>query len=142
MDIRSRALHAAATVVLALGASGCFKPTETESPADDSTTHSDDTSAHSDDTSVATDDSTGGDSSESTDDTSVATDDSSNPITGPDCNNAADVTACCEERNAWCGEQYTAGSEEYNTCVFGPNYDGSTGCIPWGPPVPPRLAMA
>lgn len=138
MDIRSRALHAAATVVLALGAPGCFKPTTTEAPADDSTANSADDSAG-DDSSPAADD-----TSTTTDDTSMAADDTSPPAdtAEPDCTTAADVMACCEARSAWCGEQFAEGSEAYNTCVFGPNFDGSTGCIPWGPPVPPKLTRA
>ena len=53
-----------------------------------------------------------------------------------------DVTACCEALAAWCSEAVSAGTPEYDECVYGPGYDGSTGCIPWGPPVPPAADLA
>lgn len=44
---------------------------------------------------------------------------------------------CCQELSRWCEEH--APLEEQMDCVYGPDFDGSTGCIPWGPPVPPSM---
>ncbi len=65
----------------------------------------------------------------------------------PDCSaiDMADTeayAACCDALAGWCGEAYGADSEEATECIYGPDYDGSTGCIPWGPPVPPRFRSA
>ncbi len=49
--------------------------------------------------------------------------------------------ACCDDLRVWCEETF-AGQEAIDECVFGPDYDGSTGCIPWGPPAPPAFAVA
>jgi hypothetical protein len=54
-----------------------------------------------------------------------------------------DIEACCDALRTFCGTKHAEGTAAYNDCVFGPGFDGSTGCIPWGPPVPPaarRLA--
>lgn len=51
-----------------------------------------------------------------------------------------DIAACCKHMKAVCAFEHVAGSEAYDECVFGPDFDGSTGCIPWGPPVPPRAS--
>lgn len=56
----------------------------------------------------------------------------------PDCVDAQDMFACCEERRLWCEEE-SGLFQSVDNCVFGPGFDGSTGCIPWGPPAPPRF---
>lgn len=62
----------------------------------------------------------------------------------PDCTALGlDVEACCDALRTFCGTAHAEGTAAYNDCVYGPGFDGSTGCIPWGPPVPPaarRLA--
>lgn len=123
-EIRRRALHAAATVVLAFGPAciGSEKEDDSSSSADDSVADSS-TDSPADSTTDSPTDST-------TD--SVATGE-------PDCNaEGVDMTTCCDERMTWCGEQFDPSTEAYATCVWGPGYDGSTGCIPWGPAAPPR----
>lgn len=51
-----------------------------------------------------------------------------------------DIGPCCELLSAWCGSAFGAASQqEIQDCTYGPNYDGSTGCIPWGPPAPPAF---
>lgn len=58
----------------------------------------------------------------------------------PDCiKDGLDPTTCCDLRQAWCGSRLQPNSPAWQDCVWGPNFDGSTGCIPWGPPVPPRV---
>lgn len=66
---------------------------------------------------------------------------------GPDCSDVdlSDTGAyaeCCGARTDWCEAEHGAGTDAANACIFGPDYDGSTGCIPWGPPVPPRFRGA
>jgi hypothetical protein len=57
---------------------------------------------------------------------------------GPDCAaQGLDFEQCCDARRLFCGTQHLIGSTPYDDCVFGPGFDGSTGCIPWGPPTPP-----
>lgn len=51
---------------------------------------------------------------------------------------------CCMNLGEWCLAQFPA-DEDYETraqCQYGPNYDASTGCSPWGPPAPPVFAPA
>ena len=76
------------------------------------------------------------------DDTSAYTADSATTEEdlGPDCNALGpdETTACCEERATWCEETVAIG-EDLNECTYGPDYDGSTGCIPWGPAAPPAF---
>lgn len=58
----------------------------------------------------------------------------------PDCSNAqqgGNWAQCCEALRAWCDAAFGAGSKASTECQFGPNFDGSTGCTPWGPPAPP-----
>ena len=63
------------------------------------------------------------------------------PGARPDCDALGlDLLACCDALRPWCGQQLVEGTTAYNDCVYGPGFDGSTGCIPWGPPVPPALA--
>lgn len=98
MNLRSRALHAAATVVLAMG--GCANAP--------------------DDSAIDL----------------VAV----NPSEPPVCELNDDIDDCCRQMKTWCGTHHAAGGDAYDECVFGPDFDGSTGCIPWGPPVPPSLS--
>lgn len=47
---------------------------------------------------------------------------------------------CCSDLGKWCSEKYPDDQNAASTCQFGPNYSGQcTGCIPWGPPAPPRF---
>ncbi len=70
----------------------------------------------------------------------VDTDPEVTPPARPDCAALGlDLTACCDTLRDWCGRQVAEGTPAYDDCVFGPGFDGSTGCIPWGPPVPPAL---
>jgi len=121
-DFHHKALVAAASVVLAFG-TGCFDPEKDDEPLD--TEASVDDSASADDTSDT--------SSNDTADSSI--DDR------PDCSEVLDgeeLMECCNSLGEWCAAEYGEESDEYLVCVYGPDYDGSTGCIPWGPPVPPR----
>jgi hypothetical protein len=58
----------------------------------------------------------------------------------PDCTQAEDMAACCDELADWCDDIYDPATQDYLDCLYGPGFDGSTGCIPWGPPVPPRMS--
>jgi len=57
--------------------------------------------------------------------------------------NSPDLMTCCEARLKWCNTQYAGDQKAVDTCQFGANYSGKcTGCIPWGPPAPPRFDLA
>ncbi|MBI5610418.1 MAG: hypothetical protein HY902_16190 [Deltaproteobacteria bacterium] len=61
----------------------------------------------------------------------------------PDCKALGlDMGACCTALTTWCEAAFANDQEARNTCIFGPNYDSSTGCTPWGPPAPPAMAVA
>lgn len=60
------------------------------------------------------------------------------PALEPDCTQAAEPWTCCDDRATWCEENRPL-LQSFDTCYYGPGFDGSTGCIPWGPPAPPRL---
>lgn len=47
---------------------------------------------------------------------------------------------CCEKLAKVCLALHPVDEDARTECTYGPDYDGSTGCIPWGPPVPPALA--
>ena len=53
-----------------------------------------------------------------------------------------DWATCCDDRMTWCDSQHPGDFDAASECTFGPNFDGSTGCIPWGPPAPPRFRGA
>ena len=122
-ELRRRSLLAAATVVLALGA-GCRVESDTDARGGNAVAGRDDT-ADSGDTAEVID-------------------------TGPDCNDLEGEawSGCCDDRADWCddavaaSEDQQARDEAVNECLFGPDYDGSTGCIPWGPAAPPRFRSA
>lgn len=60
----------------------------------------------------------------------------------PDCTQVRGqptAPSCCELLAAWCEAAYPPGSTEAADCHWGPNFDGSTGCVPWGPPAPPAM---
>jgi hypothetical protein len=61
---------------------------------------------------------------------------------GLDTGDNAAYLACCEQLEGWCATEFAADKEAIDECLFGPGYDGSTGCIPWGPPVPPARRLA
>lgn len=123
--IRQKALLAASSVVLAMTA--CVG-------GDDQKL--DDTAPAVTDSSAAdTEDSTVTDTSDSTvADTSAQ----------GDCNGvpAEELGSCCEALKAACDAEHGEGTEAANECLFGEGFSGSTGCIPWGPPVPPRARRA
>lgn len=61
-----------------------------------------------------------------------------------DCNSvpADEVTECCDALRAACEAEHGVGTDAANECIFGEDFSGSTGCIPWGPPVPPKARRA
>ena len=154
--LRRKALVAAGSVVLALGLGACTVPTKADTGAsgDSSPTDtgkaadSDDTGSASGDTdtgAVDTDsgpvdtDSGGAETGgKDTDTAPVDTDTAS--AKKPDCTIMdTGIAACCEALSEWCNDAYGADRSAVDTCIYGPDYDGSTGCIPWGPPVPPAF---
>lgn len=54
---------------------------------------------------------------------------------------AVDLGECCASLEDFCESAHPSSNRAYETCVFGPDVDGSTGCIPWGPPVPPKAVV-
>lgn len=134
-ELRRKALVAAASVTLAFGCRDGGKgvePVDTDDGVVDSAlvdTDPVDTPADTLDTPA------------DTDRVVVDTDPQVTPPSRPDCVALGlDLTACCDTLRDWCGQQVAEGTPAYDDCVFGPGFDGSTGCIPWGPPVPPALA--
>lgn len=146
--IRRKALHAAASVALASGLSACLPPVDDKAAVDTeldsvllvdtdvvdslwSDTEAVDTQVV--DTQVV--DSEAVDSE--VDDTVVVE-------AAPTCDDVPpeDWVTCCDALRAWCNQQHPSDLDAENTCTFGPNFDGSTGCIPWGPPAPPAMRLA
>lgn len=130
--IRRKALVAAGTVVLALGLGACER-------LDGSYDDDEDESAWG--------------FEDEADDTGLAEADDTGPAEGGceeedealDCTGISDMdeyTACCEDLAAACRLEHPLGGDAYYDCVYGSDFDGSTGCIPWGPPVPPRFRAA
>ena len=121
-ETRAKALLAAGSVVLALGGctqSGALQVANTSiQPLDTAVP----------DTDVPTD----------TDEAVCAYCPDTDVPSEPDCT-SVDMFPCCDERAAWCETQFTIDDPAYSECLFGPGFDGSTGCIPWGPPAPPRF---
>lgn len=115
--LRRKALFAAGSVVLAAGLAAC--PTAT--PGD---TAAADTAAVDADTALAD------------------TADDKPDCTGVDMGDPEAYAACCDGLAAWCADAHPGDEEAATACTYGPDYDGSTGCIPWGPPVPPRFRGA
>ncbi len=58
----------------------------------------------------------------------------------PDCSKppARGDGECCQKLTTWCENAYPKDSKAQSDCVWGPDFNGSTGCIPWGPPAPPE----
>lgn len=121
--LRHKALLAASSVVLAMTA--CVGEAKT------------------DDTQSVVTDTSGGDTTDSQDtnvtDTSVA-----DTSAQGDCNGlpAEEVASCCEALKIACEAEHGVGTEAANECLYGEDFSGSTGCIPWGPPVPSRARRA
>lgn len=133
-ELRRKALVAAASVTLAFGCRDgkVVEPVDTDAGVVDSALVDTDPV----DTPVDT-----LDTPADTDRVVVDTDPPVTPPTRPDCAALGlDLTACCDTLREWCGQHVAEGTPSYDDCVFGPGFDGSTGCIPWGPPVPPALA--
>ena len=130
--IRRKALAAAASVTLAFG---CRDAIDLEKPVlvvDDSTPV--DTDPRGDETAPP-------DPVEET--ATLVETDPPGPGAAADCAALGlDMEACCDTLRTWCEGAHAVGSTAYDECVFGPGFSGSTGCIPWGPPVPPRLEVA
>jgi hypothetical protein len=120
--LRHKALLAASSVVLAMTA--CIGGDETKT----------------DDTSAVVIDTSGGDTEDSqVTDTRVV-----DTSAQGDCNSVPDeeIMGCCEALRVACESEHGAGTEAANECIFGEDFSGSTGCVPWGPPVPPRARRA
>ena len=124
--LRHKALLAASSVVLAMTA--CVGGDEAKT---------DDTQAVITDTSGDTQDSAAVD-------TNVADTSATDTSAQGDCNGlpAEEVSACCDALRVACEAEHGAGTEAANECIFGEDFSGSTGCIPWGPPVPTRARRA
>ena len=123
--IRRSALAAAGSVVLAAGLLAC-DPDEKDTADTASAVTDTDTSADTD-----TPDCTGGDDTADT---------------GPgDCLGIKDPetwAACCETLALWCNEQHPKDDTAALACLYGEDLSGEeTGCIPWGPPVPPAATV-
>lgn len=133
-EIRRRALKAAATVALAVHSGGCWLPEvdADEDPADCTETTTPTTTATADTGPVVAET---GDTA-AVDTASVDTAPSEPPV--PDCS-AMPIDECCTAWMDYCEDWHAIESSDWMECVYGPGFDGSTGCIPWGPPVPPRM---
>lgn len=141
-EAHTKALAAARSVTLALVAGACSSGSLSK-PTDQGTVDSDAADTELADT---TSSHTGGETDAldtDADDTEVAHTDE--PGAKPDCvAQALDIVACCDALRAWCEVEHAGDTDttDLDACIYGPGYDGSTGCIPWGPPVPPRAAFA
>lgn len=162
-ETRRKALLAASSVTLALWMPGCAPKTD-DDPTDwlgdtDDTDQAADTDIAAADTDVTTDTDLLADTDPLADTDLADTDATSDTDTllgdtgftvdpagpKPDCVVLGlQVGACCNALVDWCTANIVAGtaSQEYSDCVYGPTFDGSTGCIPWGPPVPPAASLA
>jgi hypothetical protein len=164
--LRKKALYAAASVVMAFGLGCTEKDDDDEGSTDtgDTTAVGDDGGGDDgggDDGAGAGDDGTGADGSGTgggdgsgsggddgsgtggEDGTSTGGDDGTSTggdETAPDCTEASDLATCCEELAEWCNEAHGADTDAAVECIYGSDFDGSTGCIPWGPPVPPAMS--
>jgi hypothetical protein len=137
-ELRRKALVAAASVTLAFGCRDGGKIVE---PVDTDLAAVDSALADTDPVDTVDTPADTTDTPADTDRAVVDTDPTITPPTRPDCVALGlDLTACCDTLRDWCGQQVAEGTPAYDDCVFGPGFDGSTGCIPWGPPVPPALA--
>ena len=125
--LRHKALLAASSVVLAMTA--CVGGDE----------------AKTDDTQAVVTDTSGGDTEDSQPiDTSVTDTSVADTSAQGDCNGlpAEETQSCCEALKIACDAEHGEGTEAAHECLFGEDFSGSTGCIPWGPPVPPRARRA
>ncbi|MCK6517541.1 hypothetical protein L6R46_21075 [Myxococcota bacterium] len=129
--LRHKALLAASSVVLAMTA--CVGGDEAKT---------DDTQAVITDTSGDTQDSQPVDTDPA--DTNVTDTSVADTSAQGDCNSvpSEEVTECCDALRAACEAEHGAGTDAANECIFGEDFSGSTGCIPWGPPVPPKARRA
>ncbi len=125
--IRRKALLAASSVVLAMGLVAC--------PTIDKGDEDDDGGETATDSGGITGDDAGG-----TD--TAAMDTGSDKPTCVGVEDPELYEACCNGLREWCEEVVGSDEEAINECVYGPDFDGSTGCIPWGPPVPPQARHA
>ena len=57
-------------------------------------------------------------------------------VCGPD----GELQACCDQLGDACSAEFGPDSTDLDVCLFGPGADGSHGCTPWGPPVPPAMS--
>ncbi len=137
--IHQKALTAAASVALAFG-TGCWH--KGPAPVDSGTPANQDSQAGQDDTGNDTGDRDTGKDSADTGKEDTGKEDTGQDDTGsteaPSCLETEDLAACCEELSTWCADAYPDDTDEYNVCYYGEDFSGSTGCVPWGPPVPPK----
>ncbi|HCH61252.1 MAG: hypothetical protein CL927_12450 [Deltaproteobacteria bacterium] len=139
--LRRKALTAAASVVFAFSAASCGS----DEPVKDSDLDAD-IPVSMVDSGQQTEEGGGSDSGEagSTDDSGTTSpmEDTGEDMR-PDCTEvpAEDWTDCCRALEEWCAEEYATDREAAAECLYGPDYDGSTGCMAWGPPVPPRAMV-
>ena len=124
--LRHKALLAASSVVLAMTA--CVGGDEAKT--DDTQAVITDTSGDTQDSGVV--------------DTNVTDTSATDTSAQGDCNSvpAEEVSACCDALRVACETEHGAATEAANECIFGEDFSGSTGCIPWGPPAPPRARRA
>ena len=145
-QIRQKALLAASTVVFAFSMPGCVPTTGHPKTDTSGDSVSDTASADTSTSDTSTSDTSTSDTARDTSSGDTSTHDSSDTAsTGdgrPDCTAvpAEDVNECCSALAEWC--YANVAPEDRSDCYLGPDFDGSTGCSPWGPPAPPRLRQA
>lgn len=142
-DLRHKALFAASTVALAFHV-GCADAGKTVVTDTSTSPDTDATLTDSDDAIVDSDAHTDPDSDTQTAETDADTDHTDavvdTNLPRPDCAIDTDGVIdfdCCDDLAAWCAATYAGDLDAENTCIWGEGFDGSTGCIPWGPPAPP-----
>jgi len=141
----SSTADASATQDAAVGASDTVAAADTAGAAD---------AAQQTDAAVATDAAQASDAEQPSDvaaqtdtaqatDTASATDAAQEVADGkPLCVATPNDGQCCLHLGEWCLQQFPneADFDARAECQYGPNYDASTGCSPWGPPAPPAFA--
>ncbi len=157
-DIHRKALVAASSVVLAMGLGACARAPVESNDKPGAITDAGEFGATADPPGETTDGTTGSTTDSTTDhggtggstgtvSTTETTstrpgDDGGTTSEAPDCTISPpeELVLCCEDLMAWCTDAFDPASTEWADCVYGPGFDGSTGCIPWGPAVPPAAS--
>jgi bacillopeptidase F (M6 metalloprotease family) len=127
LEIRQKALLAASTVVLALSA--CRGIPQDGYPIDE------------DDTALAQ---VEADTEANTD--AEQSDTAADSGAKPNCNDelTSDRDAwsdCCADLKAWCEDRFDS-ERLQSDCQFDDGSEEGTGCVPWGPPVPPKAGRS